>query len=145
MKKKPMTPKRGWMLIDSDGDIAIMELYASRQEAFRDKELNERAVPVEICERPKPAKASKRKSGEPDSVCSVCHGTGHPFIEDWDAGQSGYDLRIPCLRCKRPKPRRVPKASYWPAQPPAVLHVRREMQMRGVGSKPRRAAKENRK
>lgn len=83
--------------------------------------------------------------GEERSVCSVCHGTGHPFIEDWDAGQSGYDLRIPCLRCKRPKPRRVPKASYWPAQPPAVLHVRREMQMRGVGSKPRRAAKENRK
>ena len=99
MTKKPMKPKRGWMLIDSDGDIALMELYASRRKASRDKELNERAVPVEIRERPKPAKASKRKSGEPDSVCPVCHGTGHPWVDSGSDAPGGYDLRIPCLVC----------------------------------------------
>jgi len=51
MKHQPMKPARGWMIIDINGNIAVIHLYSSRQKASSEKWLNERAVPVEIRER----------------------------------------------------------------------------------------------
>ena len=109
MKQKPM--KLGWVVVSRRGKWLRVELERIDAALFMDESRGESVLPVEIrevqlIERPKPAKASKRKSGEPDSICPVCHGTGHPWVDSGSDAPWGYDLRIPCLRCKLPKPRR---------------------------------------
>ena len=93
MKRKPMKPIPGWMILRLDGTPKSFFLY-SRVRIFPKEE---RLAAVEIRERPKPS---------PVNPCPTCHGTGHPMKD------MGPDLSpIPdCSRvckCELPKARRV--------------------------------------
>ena len=146
-----MKPIPGWMITRKRcGGIVLNVvgnplIYLDYDQGKKVLDNGETLEAIEIRERPKLMKAPRRKSGKPNPNCLNCHGTGRPFIKSESDAPSIYDYRHTCLCCECPKPRRAPKTSEWPAQPSALLHVRRETEALGMRSKPRRAAGKGRK